>query len=72
MSLISLVMELYVSGKVPGQYLVRWWSERGRDVYRSGKTRFCHIPTTGHCRHNIYIDEEVKGSVSQRKEGVSS
>ena len=32
MSLIILVLELYVSGQLPGQDVVRWWSERGRDV----------------------------------------
>ena len=50
--------------------LVRWWSERGRDVYRSGKTRFCHVPTTGHCRCNMHY-KEVKGDVLQQGEGVS-
>ena len=31
-------MELYVSGKLPGQDVVRWWSERGRDVVRCGQS----------------------------------
>ena len=38
MFLIILVMELYISGKLSGHSVVKWWSERGRDVYRSGKT----------------------------------
>ena len=32
-------MELYVSGKLPGQDVVRWWSERGRDVVRAWQRR---------------------------------
>ena len=32
-------MELYVSGKLPGQDVVGWWSERGRDVVRAWQRR---------------------------------
>ena len=42
-----------------GRDVVRWWSERGRDVYRSGKTRLCHVPTTGHCQYDMICINEI-------------
>ena len=54
--------------------LVSTWSGRGQSVAETCTAKARHVSATSQPRVTVditCIDEEVKGSVSQRKEGVS-